>query len=101
MTIDSIFVAQFGEDAIDAMAARADKMIDDLGMEFPIAVVLFDALGGELARFVLGRPDPTEASCNAIEAEMRSQAGASLKMVDANGVDAEVILVICAAGMLQ
>ncbi len=94
MVIEAVFVEHFGEAAVDAMAGTGQRLIDELGLVHPIVTVLYDSAGREMARFRLGTSDPTEESCDGIEAEMRSQNGASLRIVDANGVEAEVLLVI-------
>lgn len=97
MTIlETIFAPQFGEHAIDEMCARGDLLIEAIPLERPIRCTLFDSQGGQLARFTLGSEDPTERECGEIEAALRSQAGASLRMVDANGHMAEVLLIVCA-----
>jgi len=97
MIVDTIFARQFDEDAIDALSARGNQLIDELAMTRPILCTLFDGQGEELARFVLGSADPTDANCDCIEAELRSQSGASLRMIDANGVACEVLLIVGSA----
>lgn len=91
--IETIFAAELDVDAIDGMSARGNRLIAELGMQQPIACALFDADGGELARFVLGSEHPTEG-CNEMEAQFRSRSGASLRLVDVNGITAEVLLII-------
>jgi hypothetical protein len=95
MIIETVFASEFGDDAVERMTAAGNGLIDSVPLERPILCTLYDACGEELCRFSLGLPDPTDAACDdPVEAELRSQNGASLRMVDRNGTTAEVLLVI-------
>jgi hypothetical protein len=97
--LETVYTAAFGEEAVDKMSAHAQRLIDELPLQHPIACVLFDAFGGEIARFVLGIADEGEVNCDTVEASMRSQTGASLRLVDAAGVEVEVLLLIGAKSL--
>lgn len=90
--IETIFASELDE-GIEAMGERGNQLIAQLAMQRPIAGTLFDGFGDELARFVLDSEHPTER-CAEIEAQFRSRTGASLRLVDANGITAEVLLVV-------
>ena len=92
--IETVFSERLDDDALVRMCACGNRLIDEIPLQRPISCVLFDGQGAELARFPLDADDPTQTNCDAIEAEMRSQTGASLCLTDAKGVVVEVLLVI-------
>ncbi len=85
---------QFDCDAVDAMSHAADELIEKLPLRQPIECTLRDGVGGRVGRFFLGTDDPGEFDCTMQQATLRSQAGASLHLVDADGQVVEVLLVI-------
>jgi hypothetical protein len=86
-----IYAEKWDETCINRLGERADRIIKEHHMREPILGVLFDGSGRELARW---HGDSREACCDEFEAEARSQSGASLKLVDANGNEAEVVLIV-------
>jgi hypothetical protein len=101
MIIQTVLAPKLTAAAIDAMSACGDTLIDELQMCDPIQCWLLDQDGKEIGSFRLGdEAGEGLASCDSIEARLRSQMGASLKLRDARGAEAQVLLII-AAGRLQ
>jgi hypothetical protein len=98
--VKTILAQQLDTEAIDTMSEAGEQLIEELGMQHPIQCRLFDQSGAEIAHFVGDSAHPTERSCDELQARLRSETGASLKLVDRNGVEAEVLLVIV-SGPLQ
>jgi hypothetical protein len=84
----------FDVDAVDAMSHAADELIGKLPLRQPIECTLRDSVGGRVGRFFLGTDDPGEFDCTMQQATLRSQAGASLQLVDADGQVVEILLVV-------
>jgi hypothetical protein len=89
-----VHAREFDGDAVDEMSRAADELIDKLPLRQPIECTLRDSIGGRIGRFFLGTSEPDEFDCDAQQAKLRSQRGASLHLVDRDGQVAEVLMVV-------
>jgi hypothetical protein len=89
-----VYANTFDCDAVDLMSHTADALVDSIPLRYPIDCTLRDSIGGRVGRFFLGTDDPGEFDCTMEQATLRSQDGASLHLVDADGQVVEVLLVI-------
>jgi hypothetical protein len=89
-----VHARQFDVDAVDGLSHTADELIEKIPLRHPIECTLRDSVGRRIGRFLLGTGDAGEFDCSMEEAKQRSQAGASLHLVDADGKFVEVLLVI-------
>lgn len=105
MVTQTVVATRMSCAALDAMAEAGHALAEELCMVRPIDCELVDGEGHEILRFVMRSEaedelvahGPVEWECEPIQLGLGMQ-GASLRMRDANGVVAEILLVIAAGG---
>lgn len=92
MIISVVTVDEFNSNAIDLLGHAGDALVEREGFVGPISVALHAMAGKLIARFT--EPAGIEWSVDIARAWTLSQDGASLQLVDANGRQAEILLMI-------